>query len=81
MQASRIMLRRTTLTADEDTLATLQAEADRRGTSLASILREAAQDKAAELRAARRPRVGYGRSTDGLRAADTTSDPVAEVSR
>ena len=75
------MMRRTTLTADEGTLATLQAEADRRGTSLASVLREAAEEKAADLRAARRPRVGYARSTDGLRAADTTSDPVAEVPR
>lgn len=75
------MQRRTTLTADEGTLATLQSEADRRGASLASILREAADEKAVALRAARRPSVGYGRSTDGLRAADVTAQPVAEPPR
>jgi hypothetical protein len=78
MQASCIMQRRTTLSADEGTLATLQSEADRRGASLASILREAADEKAAALRAARRPSVGYGRSTDGLHAADVTAQPIAE---
>lgn len=75
------MLRRTTLSTDEDTLATLQAEADRRGTSLASVLREAAEEKAVVIRAARRPRVGYGRSSDGLRAADVTSESIAEPPR
>ena len=75
------MMRRTTLVAEEDTLATLQAEADRRGASLATVLREAAEDKAAAIRAARRPRVGYGRSTDGLSAAEVTSEPVAERPR
>ena len=75
------MMRRTTLVADEDTLATLQAEADRRGASLATVLREAAEDKAAAIRAARRPRVGYGRSTDGRSAADVTSEPGAELPR
>lgn len=74
-------MRRTTLTADDGTLATLQAEADRRGTSLAAVLREAVDEKAAALRAARRPRVGYARSTDGASAAALTSDPVAEPPR
>jgi len=78
MLASRIMMRRTTVTAEEDTLATLQAEADRRGTSLATILREAADEKAASIRSARRPRFGIGRSTDGLSARDLTAEPIAE---
>lgn len=81
MQASRIMLRRTTLTADEDTLATLQSEADRRGASLASVLREAAEDKATAIRTARRPNVGYGRSTDGRSAAALTAEPIADPPR
>lgn len=75
------MMRRTTLTADDSTLATLQAEADRRGVSLAAVLREAAEDKAADIRADRRPRVGYARSTDGLGAAETTSEPIAAPPR
>jgi hypothetical protein len=75
------MMRRTTVVADEDTLATLRAEADRRRTSLATILREAAEEKAASLRAARRPRVAYGRSTDGRSAAEVTADPIAEPPR
>ena len=75
------MMRRTTLVAEEDTLATLRAEAERRGTSLATILREAAEEKAASLRAARRPRVGYGRSTDGRSAAAVTAEPIAERPR
>lgn len=72
------MMRRTTLVADDATLATLQAEADRRGASLASVLREAAEEKAAALRAARRPRFGLGRSGDGLSARELTAEPVAE---
>lgn len=81
MQASRIMMRRTTLAADDDVLATLQAEADRRGSSLAAVLREAVEEKAVALRTARRPRVGYGRSTDGASAAELTGEPVSEAPR
>ena len=72
-------MRRATVVAGEDTIATLKAEADRRGTSLATLLREAAEDKAAAIRSARRPRVGLGRSGDGLSARDLTSEPVAEA--
>lgn len=75
------MMRRTTLAAEDDILATLQADADRRGISLAAVLREAVQEKAAALRAARRPRVGYARSTDWASAASLTGDPVAESPR
>lgn len=67
------VMRRTTLAIDEDVLATLRAEADRRGSSLA-VIREAFQDKAVAVRAARRPRVGYRRSTDGASAARITAE-------
>jgi hypothetical protein len=76
-----VMRRRTTVMIDVSTLATLQAEADRRRTSLAAVLREAADAKASAVSASHRPRVGYGRSTDGGDAAGSTSDPVAEQPR
>jgi hypothetical protein len=50
--------RRTTLAADPADLALLEGEARRRGISLASLLREVVADRAAELRANRRPRFG-----------------------
>jgi hypothetical protein len=78
MLASSITMRRTTVTADEGTLDTLSAEARRRGVSLSSLLAEAVEEKAATIRAARRPRVGLGRSSDGRSAAELTADPVAE---
>ena len=48
---------------------------------LAAVLREAVEEKAIALRARRRPRVGVARSTDGRRAADVTSEPVAHEPR
>lgn len=78
MLSSPIMhLQRTTVTTTPETLRTLQAEAERRGVSLASLLREAVEEKATALRAVRKPRVGIGRSTDGLRAAEVTAEPIA----
>lgn len=74
-------VRRTTVSAPEDALRTLEAEARRRGTSLSTVLREAVEDKARALRAARRPRVGIARSTDGRSAAEVTADPVADDPR
>lgn len=68
--------RRTTVAARADSLDTLQSEARRRGVSLSAILAEAVDEKAAALRR-RRPRLGIGRSTDGLSAAELTSEPVA----
>ena len=59
-------------------LQTLAAEAERRGVSLATVLREALEEKARMLRDARRPRVGIARSTDGRSARDVASEPVAE---
>jgi hypothetical protein len=82
MLASRIMkYQRTTVAAPRDVLRTLQAEADRRGVSLAIVLREAVEEKAHALRTAHRPRVGVGRSTDGRGAAEVTAEPVAEDPR
>jgi hypothetical protein len=79
MLASRIMtLQRTTVAATPEALRTLQAEADRRNVSLATVLREAVEEKAAALRASRKPRLGIGRSTDGLSAAELTAEPVAD---
>ena len=71
------MHRRTTVTARVEDLATLEAEARRRGTSLSAVLAEAVDDKAGAIRRARRPRVGVGRSTDGCSAAETSGEPVA----
>jgi hypothetical protein len=76
--ASRIMMRRTTVSANREALETLEAEARRRGVALTVLLAEAVDDKAASIRAARRPRVGLGRSRDGKSAAELTAEPVAE---
>ena len=80
MLASRIMMktRRTTVSAAQDALATLEAEARRRGVSVATILREAVDEKAQSLRTARRPRVGVARSSDGRSAAEVTAEPIAD---
>lgn len=83
MLASRIVVnhRRTTVTASNETLRTLEAEAERRGVPVSVVLRETLEEKAHSLRAGRRPRVGVARSTDGASAADLASEPVAEPPR
>lgn len=70
--------RRTTVMAPANDLRTLEAEAERRGVSLATVLREALEEKARVLRERRRPRVGVARSTDGRSAREVTSEPIAE---
>jgi hypothetical protein len=70
-------MRRTTVAADMEALATLEAEARRRGVPLTSVLAEAIDEKAIAIRRTRRPRVGIGRSTDGRSAADIASEPIA----
>lgn len=60
------MIQRTTIAAEAEVLQTLRAEAKRRGVSLAVLGGEILADKAAELRRARRPRVGVGRSGTGV---------------
>jgi hypothetical protein len=57
--------RRTTLSAERDDLALLQAEAERRGVSLALILRELVTKEAEALRAKQRPRFGVARISEG----------------
>ena len=75
--ASRIMNRRTTVSAPAEALDTLEAEARRRGVSLTTLLSEAVSEKASALRSTRRPRLGVGASTDGRSAAEVTAEPVA----
>ena len=60
------MMQRTTVAADAQVLDLLRAEAKRRGVSFAALAGEILADKAAELRRARRPRVGVGRSGSGV---------------
>jgi hypothetical protein len=74
-------IRRTTIAADEDDLATLEAEAKRRGTPLTSVVAEAISEKALALRTRRRPHVGVARSTDGRSAAEVAAEPVAHPPR
>lgn len=59
-------VRRTTVTADADDLAVLEAEARRRGVPLSQVLREGVAWQAEALRAERRPRFGVGRGEPGL---------------
>jgi hypothetical protein len=78
--ASKLMtqIRRTTVSAPEAAIRTLEAEAERRNVPLATLLREAVGEKAHALRKGRRPRVGVARSSDGQSAANVTAEPVAE---
>jgi hypothetical protein len=62
-------IRRTTLAADRDDLALLQGEAQRRGVSLAHLLRELVARDADELRVAQRPRFGVVRTRHGAAEA------------
>ncbi len=70
-------IRRTTVAARRSSLATLESEAHRRGVSLSAMMAEAIDEKARALNAARRPRLGIARSSDGRSAAESTSEPVA----
>ena len=75
------MNRRTTVSADVEALATLEAEARRRGQSLSAVLAEAVEEKAVTIRRAHRPRLGLGRSSDGASAAASATEPVARAPR
>jgi len=76
-QSADTEIRRTTVTARRVSLETLEAEARRRGVSLSMVMAEAIDEKATKLHVSRRPRLGVARSTDGLSAAELTSEPVA----
>jgi hypothetical protein len=78
MYDARIMnqMRRTTVAASAASLATLEAEADRRGVSLTAVIAEAIEEKAEALRARRRPRVGIVDSQGRMpSAADLVYQP------
>lgn len=78
------MKQRTTVTAEADDLEVLRAEAGRRGVSLNELLSDAVASKAAEIRRARRPRFGVGRSGGANLAAQSVADedaPATERSR
>jgi Ribbon-helix-helix protein, copG family len=75
------MNRRTTVSADSEALATLEAEARRRGSSLSAVLAEAVEEKAFLIRRKRRPRVGVGRSGDGRSARELMENPIADPLR
>jgi hypothetical protein len=77
MLSSCIMNRRTTVTAPEEALRTLEAEARLRSVPLNAVLLEAVLEKAQALRTQRRPRVGVARSVDGGSAAELTAEPIA----
>lgn len=68
--------RRTTLAADADDLALLEAEARRRGISLAQVLREVVARRAQQLRRQHRPRFGLGRG-DGTLSQDSVDNEDA----
>jgi hypothetical protein len=72
-------VRRTTVAAKRASLDTLEAEARRRGVSLSTIMAEAIDEKARTLHASCRPRLGIASSTDGLSAAQLTSEPIAHL--
>lgn len=74
-------MRRTTVTVPAGDLATLAAEASRRGVPLTAVVAEAVAEKAVALRARRRPRIGVARSTDGRSAAEVAGEPVARPPR
>lgn len=73
------MMHRTTITATPDDLATLKAEARRRGLSLAAYMCEVVAGKASEIRATRVPRFGLGRSGQGTstESVEDEDSPVA----
>jgi ribbon-helix-helix CopG family protein len=68
------MMRRTTVSADRDDLATLEYEAKRRGVSLTHILREAVAEYAAGVRTARKPSFGIGRGGPDLAQASVDDE-------
>lgn len=72
--------RRTTLAAEADDLAILEAEARRRGVSLARVLRDTVAREATDLRTRNRPRFGVAHSRGGAAraAADDEKAPVRD---
>jgi hypothetical protein len=74
-------VRRTTLAADADDLDLLDAEARRRGVSLARVLREVVAREAEELRRQRRPTVGFVAGGSAAASAGSWQDEESPASR
>lgn len=74
------MIRRTTIAAEEEDLRTIEDDARRRGISLAAVMREVVRERAAALRAERRPRAGLGASGHGQLARESVDDEDSPVS-
>ncbi len=76
-------MKRTTVSANDDDYLVLEREAERRGVPLAHILREAVMEYAAEVRAARKPRLGIASGDPGLsqESVDDELSPVLERGR
>jgi hypothetical protein len=77
------MVKRTTVSADDDDLATLEREGQRRGVSLSQMLREAVVEYAAEIRAANAPRFGVARGPGHLSEASAVDQdaPIRAADR
>ena len=74
------VIRRTTLAAEDADLAVLEAEARRRGVSLAQVLREVVAGEADRLRERRRPRFGIVNSGGSGVAQASVDDEDSPVS-
>ncbi len=72
------MMKRTTVSADPDDLATLEYEAKRRGVSLTHVLREAVAEYAAEVRSSHLPSFGIARGGPDLSQL-TVDDEVSPI--
>ena len=72
-----MVTRRTTLAADHDDLATIEAEAQRQGVPLSQLLRDMVQREAEEIRRHRRPRMGIVRRGTGLSAEAAADEHAA----
>jgi hypothetical protein len=76
-------IRRTTVAAERDDLAVLEAEARRRGVSLAQVLREAVELEARRIRTRARPRFGivHGDGQATRRMAEDEHAPARRSGR
>jgi hypothetical protein len=78
MLASRIMDKRTTVSASEDDYLVLEHEARRRGVPVGYLLREAVVKYVEGLRTSRKPRFGVV-SVEGNIAQESADDEVSPI--
>ena len=74
-------IRRTTLAADSEDLDLLQAEAHRRGVSLARVLREVVAREATRIRRQRRPTIGFVAGGSAAAGAGSWQDEESPAAR